>query len=49
MHEVLKHKYDIDSTKHLTVEEFGEYIDQLVRWAVTEMGIVLPDPTKPHG
>jgi len=48
MHEVLKQKYDLDSTKHLSVEEFGEYIDQIIRWAVTEMGIVLPDPKQPH-
>ena len=48
MHEVLKHKYELESTKHLSVQEFGEYIDQIVRWAVTEMGIVLPDPTTPH-
>ena len=48
MHEVLKHKYELESTKHLSVQEFGEYIDHIVRWAVTEMGIVLPDPTTPH-
>lgn len=47
MHEVLKEKYEIESTKHLSVQEFGEYIDQIIRWAVTEMGIVLPDPKKP--
>jgi hypothetical protein len=48
MHEVLKQKYDIESTKSLAVEEFGEYIDQIIRWAVTEMGIVLPDPKQSH-
>ena len=47
MHEVLKQKYEIESTKHLSVEEFGEYIDHIIRWAVTEMGIVLPDPKQP--
>jgi hypothetical protein len=46
MHEVIKNKYEIESTKYLTVEEFGEFIDQIIRWAVTEMGIVLPDPKK---
>ena len=48
MHEVLKQKYDLETTKHLSVQEFGEYIDQIIRWAVTEMGIVLPDPKQPH-
>ena len=48
MHEVIKNKYEIESTKHLTVEEFGEFIDQIIRWAVTEMGIVLPDPKPTH-
>jgi len=48
MHEVLKQKYDLETTKHLSVQEFGEYIDQIIRWSVTEMGIVLPDPTTPH-
>ena len=47
MHKVLKNKYEIESTKHLSIEEFGEYIDQIIRWAVTEMGIVLPDPKQP--
>ena len=44
MHKVLKNKYEIESTKHLSVQEFGEYIDMIIRWSVTEMGIVLPDP-----
>lgn len=44
MHKVLKEKYQIESTKHLSVQEFGEYIDMIIRWSVTEMGIVLPDP-----
>ena len=48
MHNELKSKFGIESTKNLTSQEFGEYIDHVIRWAVTEMGIVLPDPTKPH-
>jgi hypothetical protein len=48
MHKVLKDKYELESTKGLSVQEFGEYIDQVIRWAVTEMGIVLPDPKQVH-
>tara|TARA_Y100001973_G_scaffold99725_1_gene159400 strand:- start:1267 stop:1620 length:354 start_codon:yes stop_codon:yes gene_type:complete len=48
MHKVLKEKYDLESTKDLSVKEFGEYIDHILRWAVTDMGIVLPDPKQVH-
>ena len=48
MHQTLKHHFDMPSTKELTSEEFTEYLDNIIRWASTEMGIVLPDPTTPH-
>lgn len=48
MHQTLKNHFDMPSTKELTSEEFTEYIDNIIRWAASEMGIVLPDPTTPH-
>ena len=44
MHQTLKHHFDMPSTKELTSEEFTEYLDNILRWAATEMGINLPDP-----
>jgi len=48
MHQTLKEHFNIANTKELTQEEFTEYIDLIIRWAATEMGIVLPDPKKSH-
>jgi len=48
MHETIKEKYDIGSTKQLSVEEFTELIEIIKRWAVTDMGIVLPNARQPH-
>ena len=48
MHETIKEKYDIESTKQLSVEEFTELIEQINRWAVIDMGIVLPNAKQPH-
>ena len=49
MHKTIKEKLEIESTKHLSSDEFKDYIDNIIRWASMEMGIVLPDPTKPLG
>ena len=48
MHKVIKEKYDIGSTKQLSKPEFTELIEEIKRWAVIEMGIVLPNakPTR---
>ena len=48
MHETIKDKYDIESTKQLSVEEFTELIETIKRWAVIDMGIVLPNAKQPH-
>ena len=48
MHETIKDKYDIGSTKQLSVDEFTEFIEIIKRWAVTDMGIVLPNARQPH-
>ena len=48
MHETIKQKYDIGSTKQLSVDEFTELIEIIKRWAVMDMGIVLPNARQPH-
>ena len=48
MHDTIKEKYDIESTKQLSKEEFTELLEQIKRWAVIDMGIVLPNAKKPH-
>ena len=48
MHETIKEKYDIESTKQLSMEEFTELIETIKRWAVIDMGIVLPNARQPH-
>tara|TARA_R110002020_G_scaffold460698_1_gene679320 strand:- start:144 stop:500 length:357 start_codon:yes stop_codon:yes gene_type:complete len=48
MHETLKEKYDIESTKQLAMEEFTDLIETIKRWAVIDMGIVLPNAKQPH-
>ena len=48
MHETIKDKYDIESTKQLSIEEFTELIEIIKRWAVIDMGIVLPNARQPH-
>ena len=48
MHETIKEKYDVVSTKQLSVEEFTELIEQIKRWSVIDMGIVLPNARQPH-
>lgn len=56
MHEALKFKFlrihnekgqDLDSVKSTTkldTKEFTDYVDTILRWAVTEYGIYIPDP-----
>jgi len=48
MHNVIKEKYEIQSTKQLSVPEFTELIEEIKRWAVIEMGIVLPNAKQSH-
>ena len=43
MHETIKEKYDVESTKQLDMKEFTELIETIKRWAVIDMGIVLPN------
>ena len=44
MHQVVKEHFGVESTKRLSSDEFKDYIDNIIRWAAIEMGIVLPEP-----
>ena len=46
MHKALKMKFDVDSTSKLTVLEFSEYIESILKWAEFEQGFLVPI-TKP--
>ena len=46
MHRTIKDYFGLESTKHLNSDEFKDFIDNIIRWASIEMGIVLPEPTK---
>ena len=48
MHKVIKEKYEIESTKQLSKEEFTELLEKIKRWASIDMGIVLPNANKSH-
>lgn len=36
----------VRSTSKFDVREMGDYIDQVLAWAATELGIVIPEPTR---
>ena len=44
MHYYIKEHFGIGSTKNLNSEQFKEFIDNIIRWASMDMGIVLPEP-----
>ena len=44
MHEVLKHKFNIESTSKLDMDEFRDYLDRILRWAAVDFQITLPEP-----
>ena len=44
MHEILKKKFGIKSTSDLKSPEFKEYINKIIVWAASDLGIALPDP-----
>ena len=41
MHKALKLKFDVESTSKLTVIDFSEYIESIIRWAEFEHGFIL--------
>ena len=44
MHEVLKDKFNIESTSKLDMDEFRDYLDRILRWAAVDFSITLPEP-----
>ena len=48
MHDTIKEKFHVESTKQLFKEEFTELLEQIKRRAVMDMGIVLPNAKQPH-
>ena len=45
MHDVIKHKFEIKSTKDLDVEEFSELLDRIIRFSA-EYGFAVQDPRR---
>ena len=45
MHEVVKVKFKIDSTKNLEQEEFSDFLDRLIRY-FAELGVPVEDPRR---
>ena len=42
MHKALKLKFDVPQTSKLSVREFSEYIEDVIRWAEIEQGYLFP-------
>jgi len=45
MHEVIKLKFEIESTKDLTKDDFSELLDRVIRFAAT-LGFAVQDPRR---
>ena len=45
MHDVIKQKFEIKSTKDLDIDEFSELLDRIIRFAA-EYGFVVQDPRR---
>ena len=45
MHEVVKAKFEIESTKDLTKDDFSELLDRIIRLAAT-LGFAVKDPRR---
>jgi len=45
MHEVIKQKFAVESTKNLTKEDFSELLDRIIRFSAT-LGFVVKDPRR---
>lgn len=44
MHSELKKHFGVDSTTKMSLEEFGDYVESVIAWAQTDVGIQLPTP-----
>ena len=45
MHEVVKQKFAVESTKNLTREDFSELLDRIIRFSAA-LGFVVKDPRR---
>ena len=45
MHEVIKIKFEIESTKDLTKDDFSDLLDRIIRFAAT-LGFAVQDPRR---
>ena len=45
MHKALKVKFDVLSTSKLSVKDFSEYIEDIIRWSEVEQGFLFPPTT----
>ena len=45
MHDVIKQKFEIQSTKELSMEDFSELLDRIIRFAAT-LGFIVRDPRR---
>tara|TARA_Y100001963_G_C6548980_1_gene338964 strand:+ start:199 stop:540 length:342 start_codon:yes stop_codon:yes gene_type:complete len=45
MHEVIKQKFAVESTKNLTREDFSELLDRIIRFSAA-LGFVVKDPRR---
>ena len=46
MHEVVKNKFEIESTKNLEQDEFSDFLDRLIRY-FAQQGFPVEDPRRP--
>ena len=47
LHNIVKHKFEVESTKHISVEEFTEFLDLIIRW-FAELGFPVQDPRRSY-
>jgi hypothetical protein len=43
-HTEIKKRFGITSSAAMTLEEFSEYVERVVAWAQTDLGLTLPAP-----
>ena len=46
MHQIVKNKFEIESTKDLEQDEFSDFLDRIIRY-FAEQGFPVEDPRRP--
>ena len=44
LHDAIKEHFKVGSTSKMSVYEFHEFLDNVIRWSATEFSIRIPDP-----